>query len=161
VQAVSYGRAADAVLGYVSACKPVQEELQQILTQAAGFALLIMLRRGQAALCAGPLELARTHMREIAEQSRAILRPSGAAHHRHHLDCAVEMLTHTLETAARCLKPTAGEIERDLLSAQLRSATDHLRATALILPGFDWVDLAQSCCATHTPGVTFSCAEAA
>ncbi len=161
MQAVSDARLADAEFSYVTACKPVQEALQQVLTQTAGFALLIMLRRGHAALCAGPLELARERMRDVAERARAIRRPSGAAHHGQHLDAAVEALSGTLDAAASCLGPAAGEIERALLAARLRTATEHLRVAARILPGFDWVDLTQSCCAAHTAGPTFSCAEAA
>lgn len=161
MQAIVEERLSDAVLAYVSAAGSVQEELQQVLTQAAGFALMIMLRRGQAALCAGPLELARDRMREIADNARALRRPADAAHHRHHLDAAVEALTQTLDTAALCLKPAAGEIEREMLAGRLRAATDHLRAAARILPGFDWVDLSQSCCAAHAPGQIYSCAAAA
>jgi hypothetical protein len=53
------------------------------------------------------------------------------------------------------LTPDA-ETARRALSRELRASTDHLRHASRALPGFEMVDLTQSCCAAHAAGAAGS-----
>jgi len=148
---------ADPTLDYMTACGPLQARIRDVLTQLAGFAFLLATRRGRSAPPAGPLDLARTEAAALAEELAALRPPGEAAHHFHHLSAAAEALGRSVRLGYACLAAGAGEVDRDGLTAALRAATDHLRATARLLPGFELVDLRQACCAAHLPPPALSC----
>lgn len=142
---------ADPTLDYMAACGEVQARIRDVLTQLAGFAFLLATRRGRPVPGAGPLDLARVEAAEVAERL-ATLRPTDeAAHHFHHLSSAAEALGRSIRLGYACLSAGADEADRSAFTAALRAATEHLRATGRILPGFELVDLRQACCAAHMP----------
>jgi hypothetical protein len=140
---------AEPILRYMADCRHVQSELTQVLTQMAGFALLLTTRRTSLSLWSGPLQLAGDRMKEAMQALRLLHAPSEAAHHYHHLTEAAEAIEAGVGVARRCLTRGADDTDRDMLTRLLRSATDHLRVTASLLPGFELVDLGQACCAFH------------
>ncbi len=142
-------RTEKAVIGYIAAARPVQERISQTLTQVAGFALLVMTSRHRAPLAEGSLAGAREEAARVAESVRALAVPGPAAHHYHHLRGAADMLGQSCAAALACTGARASQAERATLTRALREASDHLRATARLLPGFELVDFGQACCAVH------------
>lgn len=140
-----------AALRYIAAARPVQELISQTLTQVAGFALLLMMSRRAPLLAEGALIGAREAAARAAEAVRALTVPESAAHHHHHLRAAAEALGQACALASACLRPEASDGERDRLSRALRAASDDLRVTARLLPGFELVDFGRACCAAHAP----------
>lgn len=148
---------AEPTLDYMTACGAVQARIRDVLTQLAGFAFLLVTRPGRSAPPAGQLDLARAEAAALAEELAALRPPGEAAHHFHHVSAAAEALGRSVRLGYACLAAGAGEADRDALMAALRAATDHLRATARLLPGFELVDLRQACCAAHLPPPALSC----
>jgi hypothetical protein len=145
------GKMEQAVLRYVAAARPAQELISQTLTQVAGFALLLMTSRHRASLAEGALVGAREAAARAADAVRALTAPEAAAHHYHHLRSAAETLGQSCVAARDCTRADASDGERDMLTRALREASDHLRATSRLLPGFELVDFGQACCAAHAP----------
>lgn len=139
----------DAVMAYMSAAEPVQRQLQQVLTQAAGYALMIMTRGRRAVLLDAPVTEARHSLACAAAALDDLRVPDPARHHHHHLAAAAATVGRSLDALVGCLRPGADDPARAALTRDLRIATDHLRATARLLPGFEMVDLSQACCAAH------------
>jgi hypothetical protein len=136
-------------LRYVVECQPVHERLRDLLTQLGGLALMTMLRREGRFDCTTPLRRAREALSETSETLRRLPVPPGAAHHHHHMSeayCAIERVCGLLSAGSRLGGAEAAKLE---LSRELRSAADHLRFASRAMPGFEMVDLAQSCCAAH------------
>lgn len=142
-------RAGGALLAYIEAARPVQETLRQVLTQVAGCSLMIMTRSKPAMRPDAAMELARSAAAHAHEAVRALSVPAAAAHHFHHLRQASEALGWAFRAAGVCMAPGAGESDREDLIRALKAATEHLRATAGLLPGFEIVDFGQACCALH------------
>jgi hypothetical protein len=139
-------RLADASLRYVLACQPLHERLRDAATQLGGLSLMVMLRRDGGVDRATPLRDLTAGLDATSDALAAIRVPAAAAHHAHHMIEA----TAALRSVARLLAPgAADEAARAGISIALRSATDHLRFAARALPGFEMVDLTQSCCAAH------------
>ncbi len=134
---------------YVLASRPVHDGLRQVLTQAAGFALLVIVPGRVPAMLDGPAALARRALSPTREALGALRVPPQAQHHHFHLVCAADALARCLDLLTTCLRPVAFDAERDALVRGLREATDHLRAAARLLPGFEMADLTQACCAVH------------
>lgn len=151
---------AEPILHYVGACAEVQTRQRDVLTQLAGFALLMATRRARPPLCPGPLDSAAARAAEAQAMLRALRPPGEAAHHFHHLATAGDALGRAIRLAYRCLRPSSDDRDRDELMRALRTATDHLRTTARLLPGFELVDLRQACCAAHAPAPALSCTAA-
>jgi hypothetical protein len=149
---------ADPVVRYMADCGEVQERFRQILTQLAGFALLITTRRVERSVWSGPLDIAEDRAMEAGQLLRALRPPGEARHHFHHLAATGEAIERALAAAHACLTMRAGEADRDDLMRALRTATEHLRASTRLLPGFELVDLRQACCAVHAAPPTLSCA---
>ena|SRR6187402_1041856 len=135
---------------YMHRSRQVQEQLHQILTQMSGFALMLLTRRVQSSLCAGPLDMAERRMKAVREEFRALLPVDGSAsHHHHHLGEATAAIERCVGFAYDCLRANSAGNDKDNLTRMLRTALDHLQATARLLPGFAMIDLCQSCCAAH------------
>jgi hypothetical protein len=137
------------MLTYIEAAQPLHERLQQILTQAAGYALLIMTRGRRLVFLDAPVVAARAALDDARAQLATLPAPGSAGFHFDHLTQAADALARTLECLGACLRRGADDHARAALSAALRSTTDHLRACTRSLPGFSMVDLTQACCAAH------------
>ncbi|PDQ22972.1 hypothetical protein CN311_00500 [Mesorhizobium sanjuanii] len=143
-------RAEQAVLRYVATARPVQQLVSETLTQVAGFALLQMTSPRRAVLAEGALAGAQEAATRAAEEVRALAVPEVATHHHHHLHGAAETLLRACVAALESRRIDASE-QSDALVRALRASSDHLRATACLLPGFELVDFGQACCAAHAP----------
>lgn len=139
-----------AVLHYVAAARPAQQLISETLTQVAGFALLLMTSRRRATLAEGALAGAREAAARASDEVRALAVPEAAAHHHHHLRGAAETLLHACVAALESRRIDASE-PNDALVRALLASSDHLRATARLLPGFELVEFGQACCAAHAP----------
>jgi len=97
------------------------------------------------------LDIERKVLDELA-RAEDIIRPitttDRTAHCHHHLTNAMEAVRHVIE----CLHISA-DITKvknlDHAVAQLRYGWEELRHVARNLPGFEMIDLSQSCCALH------------
>ncbi|MER8830656.1 hypothetical protein NKH73_07450 [Mesorhizobium sp. M0938] len=142
--------AEQAVLRYVATARPVQQQISETLTQVAGFALLLMTSPSRAVLAEGALASAQEAATRAAEELRALIVPEVATHHHHHLRGAAETLLQACVAALDSRRIDTSE-QSDALVRTLRASSDHLRATARLLPGFELVDFTQACCAAHAP----------
>lgn len=139
------------LVAYIEATRPLQQAVSQVLTQVAGCSLIIMTRPLGAARPAASMESAQLVARRAAEDLRAVRVPTRAAHHFHHLEAASETLGAVFVSLELCARPNACEADRETLSRALKTVSDHLRATARLLPGFETIDFSQACCAVHAP----------
>jgi cellulase/cellobiase CelA1 len=139
----------DAVVTYLNAAQSVHRQLQQVLTQAAGYALLVMTRRHRVALLDAPVVSAKAALSRVTVELEDLRIPAPARHHHHHMTAAAETVGRSLDALLGCLRPGADDGLRAALTRDLRAATDHLRAASRLLPGFELVDLSQACCAAH------------
>jgi len=136
-------------LAYVVACQPLHERLRDAVIQLGGLSLMTMLRREGAFDRETPLRLVREALAGTGQALGGLPVPPSAAHHHHHMReacCAAGRAADLI--ADQRLGRDAETANRDL-SRELRAATDHLRHASRALPGFEMVDLAQSCCAAH------------
>jgi hypothetical protein len=138
-----------APLRYVVACQPVHERLRDLVTQLGGLSLMVMLRREGAFDRDTPLRRAREALSELREALRGLPVPHRAAHHHHHMFEACHAIGRAGDLLAGDPLTRDAEAARLALSRELRSAADHLRHASRALPGFEMVDLTQSCCAAH------------
>ncbi len=134
----------DPVVRYVLEAKPVHAALLQTLTQLAGFALMRLTSGRASVIDAGPVELARDAFDGCADRLHGLRVPAEATHHHSHLQGAAAALEQAIATALS--KTTADAVFFDTLE----EAERHLRAVSRTLPGFEMVDLTQSCCAAHS-----------
>jgi hypothetical protein len=142
------GAVDDPTLHYIVCAKPLLTRLQQILTQTAGFALLVMNKGGRVPMLDVPLALAAQQLASGSEELRALPVPEPARHHHHHAIQAVAVMRQAIDLVAICMRCGRDDPARAALTHRLRVATEHLR-TASQLPGFGMVDLTQACCACH------------
>lgn len=149
-----HGALADRTLRYVLASRKLHERLRQVLTQAAGFALLVMTRGSTLPMLDAPVALARSALHPARDEIDALAVPPRARHHHRHLIAAAAALEQSLALLAGCLHRDGGEAA---LVRSLRRATDHVRAAARLLPGFEMVDLTQACCAAHAGPRRLAC----
>jgi hypothetical protein len=138
----------DPTLHYIVNGKPILIRLQRILTQTAGFALLVMTRGGRVPMLDVPLALAGQELASTSEELHALPVPAPARHHFYHAIQAVASIGQAIDLLAVCMRCARDDPARAALTRRLRVATDHLRA-ASTLPGFAMVDLQQACCACH------------
>lgn len=134
---------------YIRRCSEIQGELHRLLTQMAGFTLLLFTRDASASVCSGPIELVEKQMGYATDLLRSLRPPSEAAHHFYHLSASLEHIERAAALAGRCLTRQSGSSDRSELVQALTMASDNLRATTRLLPGFEMVDLSQACCAAH------------
>lgn len=142
-------RLADAPLRYVLACQPIHERLRDAATRLGGLSLMVMLRPAGGIDSETPLQATTSIIEEASEALAALPVPASAAHHLHHMTEAAVALGRVAALLAPGPHGGTDEAARTAISAGLRSATDHLRHAARALPGFEMVDLTQSCCAAH------------
>ncbi|CDX13816.1 hypothetical protein MPL3356_150078 [Mesorhizobium plurifarium] len=141
-----------SLLRYADSARDAQQLISQTLTQLSGYALLLLTSPRQAAQAEGALAGARQSVVHAAEAVRALQAPEPAAHHYHHMRCAAETLMEACAAATACRGAQERSDKRfDTLTRALRATSDHLRATARLLPGFELIDFGQACCAAHTP----------
>jgi hypothetical protein len=138
----------DPTLRYIVSAKPLLTRLQQILTQTAGFALLVMNKGGRVPMLDVPLALAAEQLALGSEELDALPVPEPARHQYHHAIQAVAVMRQAIDLVAICMRCGRDDPARAALTHRLRVATDHLRAASQ-LPGFGMVDLKQACCACH------------
>jgi hypothetical protein len=138
----------DPTLHYIVGGKPLLTRLQQILTQTAGFALLVMSGGGRVPMLDVPLALATQELASTSEELHALPVPAPARHHFYHAIQAVASIRQAIDLLAVCLRCPRDDPARGALTRCLRMATEHLRAASR-LPGFAMVDLQQACCAHH------------
>lgn len=139
----------EATLSYIETARPVQVLLQQVLTQVAGYSLMLMTNSKAASRPEGAILTARAVANDAYEQLQALRIPARAAHHHHHLLQASEATRWAFAAAEKCAAPEATEGERKTLVRALNAASEHMRTTARLLPGFETVDFSQACCAIH------------
>lgn len=139
----------DALVTYLNAAQPVHRQLQQVLTQVAGYALLVMTRRHRVELLDAPVVGAREALSRVSSELCGMRVPAPARHHHHHMAAAAETVGRSLDALLGCLRHGADDGLRAALTRDLRAATTHLRAVSRLLPGFETVDLSQACCAAH------------
>jgi hypothetical protein len=137
-------------LSYVVACQPLHERLRDLVTQLGGLSLMVMLRREGAFDRETPLRLARDALSETGETLGGLPVPPRAAHHHHHMTEAARAAGRAADLIAGDRLTPDAEAAKRALSRELRAAADHLRYASRALPGFEMVDLTQSCCAAHT-----------
>jgi hypothetical protein len=135
-------RLPDPLLSYVLAAKPVQDGLQGVLTQLAGFHLLQLTSRGRLRIEPTSVEDARQSLARWREELQRLRVPGAAAHHHFHLEGADAALE---EATAAAMWGT----EEDAFFRALEQAEIHLRAASRSLPGLERVDFTQACCAAH------------
>lgn len=135
---------------YVVATRPLHEGLRQVLTQVAGFALLVITPGRTPPMLDGPVAVARGALPPIRDSLATQPVPPQARHHHFHLTAAAEALAHCLDLLTASLRMDADDAARDALVCGLRGATDHLGAATRLLPGFEMANLDQACCAVHT-----------
>ncbi|RTM02715.1 MAG: hypothetical protein EKK31_19500 [Hyphomicrobiales bacterium] len=141
-----------SLLRYADSARSAQQLISQTLTQLSGFALLLLTSHRQATLAEGALSGARQAVVQAAEAVRALQAPEPAAHHYHHMRGAAETLMEAFTAATACRGARDRSDKRfDTLTCALRATSDHLRATARLLPGFEIIDFGQACCAVHAP----------
>ncbi len=138
-------------LRYVVECQPVHERLRDLLTQLGGLSLMTMLRREGTFDRATPLRRAREALSETSETLRRLPVPPGAAHHHHHMSEACRAIGRASDLIAGDPLTGNAEAAKLTLSRELRAAADHLRFASRAMPGFEMVDLTQSCCAAAAP----------
>ncbi|MEZ5666056.1 MAG: hypothetical protein R3F55_01195 [Alphaproteobacteria bacterium] len=138
-----------AMLRYLDAARQLHGDLQRVLTQVSGYALMLMTSRGPRTLPDAPILGAGAAAARAAEAARALAVPSGAGHHHHHLRAACAAVAHACAAATTCAGPVAAERDRDGLVAALQAAVGHLHAVSRLMPGFEPVNFAQACCAAH------------
>lgn len=138
----------DPTLHYIVSGKPLLTRLQQILTQTAGFALLVMTRGGRVPMLDVPLALASQELASTSEELHALAVPAPARHHFYHAIQAVASIGQAMDLLAVCMRCARDDPARAALTRRLRVATEHLRAASR-LPGLAMVDLQQACCACH------------
>lgn len=138
-----------ATLRYLSAARPVHDELRRTLTQVAGYALMLMTSNGRPTHTEAAILNAEATAAKVADGVRGLQVPFLAAHHHHHLRCASEGLTHACTAALTCTGPGVAERERDDLVRALQSTVENLRAVSRLIPGFETVNFGQACCAVH------------
>ncbi len=138
----------DPTVHYIVSGKPLLTKLQQVITQTAGFALLVMARGARVPMLDIPLALASRELASTAEELHALRVPASARHHFDHAIQAVESIGHAIELVRVCMRCARDDPARGALTRRLRVATEHLRAASR-LPGFAMVDLQQACCACH------------
>jgi hypothetical protein len=144
---------AEPTIRYIVASQPVYDRLREILTQVAGFSLLIMTRGSRAVALDDRLAPAFEAFRTIAEQCRALRVPGAAAHHHLHVAEAASAVERSIGFLKECSKSPGDDAAREALTRCLRIAADHMRVATRLLPGFEMVDLKQSCCGDrHAPG---------
>jgi hypothetical protein len=138
----------DPTLHYIVCGKPLLTRLQQILTQTAGFALLVMTRGGRVPMLDVPLALASQELASTSEDLYALPVPASARHHFYHAIQAVASIGQAIDLLAVCMRCARDDPARAALTRRLRVATEHLRVASR-LPDFGMVDLQQACCACH------------
>jgi CubicO group peptidase (beta-lactamase class C family) len=138
----------DATLHYIVGGKPVLVRLQQILTQTAGFALLVMSSGARLPMLDVPLAVAARELSSAAEELRALPVPEPARHHHYHAIEAVAAMRQAIDLVTACMRCGRDDPARAALTRRLQAATDHLRAASR-LPDFGMVDLRHACCACH------------
>jgi hypothetical protein len=138
----------DSTLHYIVGGKPLLARLQQILTQTAGFSLLVMSRGGRVPMLDVPLAVANRELASTSEELRALPVSERARHHHHHAIEAVASIGQAIDLVAVCMRRAPDDPARAMLTRRLQAATGHLRAASR-LPGFGMVDLRHACCACH------------
>jgi hypothetical protein len=146
------GAEEEPTLQYIVGGKPLLTRLQQILTQTAGFALLVMSQGGRVPVLDVPLALANQKLSSTSEELRALPVPARARHHHYHATEAVAAIQQAIDLVAVCMRCARDDPARAALTRRLRMATEHLRAASR-LPDFGMVDLRQACCAYHAGAV--------
>jgi hypothetical protein len=136
----------DPTVRYIVHSQPLHDRLGRVLTQVAGFALLVMTRGSRVPMLDGPLALAADAFRSTTEEFQALRAPEGTGHHHLHLAEASSAIGRSIELLTLCLRSQADDTARAALSRSLSAAAGHMRAAARLLPGFEMVDLTQSCC---------------
>lgn len=135
--------------GYTGRVQAPFGSLQRVLTQAAGFALLVVSPGRRVALPDTPVATARAALAAARAEIEAGPVPPAARRHHHHVMAAAAAMSDALDLLMACLRCRDDDPARADLVRMLRVATDHLRAATRLLPGFAMVDLSQACCAAH------------
>ena len=143
-------------LSYIEAARPVFEDMRQIVNQLASLLLLSQAVKGHGIVVADLL----SRSRQLLAESRAAfdaLRPgSRGSHHHLHMRKALERLGIAISAAD---EEANGLRLGDRGLRALTAAWQELIYASNALPGFERVDLSQSCCAQHLCSTksVFSC----
>jgi hypothetical protein len=135
-------REVEATRQYIDAAQSVFNDLREVAGQLATVVLFAECRLIGAG--DNPLMLTAEQRWFIAQDRSASLRPSPlSAHHHRHLVLAVARFGETIAVLRR-LRPSVNGCEEALRT--LSGAWREMLHTSHALPGFDTVDLSQSCC---------------
>jgi hypothetical protein len=131
---------------YISNAKSAFDDLRQIVSQLAGLLLLSKTigRSGFADLSL--LARAKELFAEAGERIETLRPGARSRHHDRHLRNAVELVGSLLMAIDRARLKTAAP---DHALSILKAAWQELVHASNALPGFETVDLSQSCCASH------------
>jgi hypothetical protein len=139
----------EGVSRYIHTVEPIHDRLRRVLTQTAGYSLVVMTRGRRLFLLDVPIISARDELAMTRAELESVGVPAAARRHRDHVLAATEAIALALDCLTACLRPTADDQVRAELTRRLASAADHLRAATRLLPGFAMADLSQACCAVH------------
>lgn len=135
----------DMTTAYVLSMREPFDLLRQAISQLAG--LMVMVAAGAKGAAHQPmLDRAIEAGAEADEVIRSASPPRRAEHHHRHMLRANRALAAALKASGRGLFRPDDE-ELDAIIVPLRAAHSELQHAAGALPGFETVDLSQSCCA--------------
>lgn len=138
----------DAATDYVLQVMPGFEALKYSASLCAGVLLLDLTGSDRTVRDRSLVDKARDAVRE-AEDAVLPAQPCGrAAHHHHHLCRALAGLKALLPRIER-ISRLATAAEAAAVTHELQACWEELRRAGDHLPGFETVDLSQSCCAWH------------
>jgi len=136
----------DTTAAYVVEAQSAFGILCQVVSQLAGMMVLDATEARSSAMD-HPMFARATELFEEAEQEIRALRPSHrAAHHHHHLTQVIESVRLALVAVERRRVLRA---DRNDPLDMLREAWREIVNASKALPGFEPIDLSQSCCAVH------------
>jgi len=152
----------EALLGlrdrtYIEESKPVFEDMRQIVNQLSGLLLVSHAVHRHGFVVGDLLFRSQSLFADVREAFDSVTSGPRSGHHHLHLRNAIEALTVAL-TAAQ--ESASGLHLGDRGLNALKVAWRELIHASDALPGFDRVDLSQSCCAQHfrnSSQPTFSC----
>lgn len=139
----------DAALKYMERSQPVHALLKQVLVQVSGCALAATMENRPDWSLEAAVDLAQDAAARALDGVCSLSAPAEADRHHYHLSAAARETWRAPDLIRRRLRDRSDEQAADRLSQCLHAATDHLRATAKLMPGHPMVDLSQACCAMH------------
>jgi hypothetical protein len=138
-------------VAYVFRARPVFDMLKHAAAQLAAFFVLASTGSDAASPDHPLLLAARSAVQEAMEGLRTVTGvPEPASHHHRHLLRAAAAITATLATLQDLAWAEKDEAALDQALHRLKAGWQELHWATAALPGFEMVQLSQSCCAGHS-----------